>query len=96
MFVIGLAAGAASRWLDLNTQNLGNMFSQLPVWILIGVFVTLESENRLCACLNVLSLCIAMLITYYYVMLKAIPHKDCTYIAQSDFLSYRPNLSQEY
>ena len=28
--------------------------------------------------------------------LKAIPHKDCTYIAQSDFLSDCPNLSQEY
>lgn len=31
----GLALGAVSRLLDIFTQNLGNIFSQMAVWILL-------------------------------------------------------------
>lgn len=65
MFIIGLASGALSRVLDIFTQNLGNIFSQMAVWILFGTLIAIYSESKKKAMMNILPFCIGMLITYY-------------------------------
>lgn len=67
MFVIGLLLGIASRLLDIYTQNLGNVFSQMAIWILFGVLISIYSCSKKKAMLNILPFCIGMLITYYVV-----------------------------
>lgn len=67
MFFIGLLLGVVSRLLDIYTQNLGNMFSQMAVWILFGVLISIYSSSKTKAMLNILPFCIGMLITYYFV-----------------------------
>lgn len=65
MFIIGLLLGVVSRLLDIYTQNLGNVFSQMAVWILFGVLISIYSGTKKEAMLNILPFCIGMLITYY-------------------------------
>ena len=67
MFITGLCLGIISRLLDIYTQNLGNIFSQMAIWILFGVLISIYSKNKRKAMLNVLLFCIGMLITYYFV-----------------------------
>ncbi len=67
MFVIGLLLGVTSRLLDIYTQNLGNIFSQMAVWILFGILISIYSETKKKAMINILPFCIGMLITYYIV-----------------------------
>ncbi|MDD2391543.1 MAG: DUF6518 family protein [Bacilli bacterium] len=67
MFFIGLILGIISRLLDIFTQNLGNIFSQMAIWILFGVLISIYSKTKKKAMLNVLPFCIGMLITYYFV-----------------------------
>lgn len=67
MFVIGLVLGAISRLFDIYTQNLGDIFSQMEIWILFGVIISIYSETKKKAMLNILPFCIGMLITYYVV-----------------------------
>lgn len=65
MFIIGLLLGIISRILDIYTQNLGNIFSQMAIWILFGVLISIYSETKKKAMFNILAFCIGMLITYY-------------------------------
>ena len=67
MFLIGLCLGVASRLLDIYTQNLGNIFSQMAIWILFGTIISIYSQTKKKAMLNMLPFCIGMLITYYFV-----------------------------
>lgn len=67
MLLAGLTLGAVSRLLDMFTQNLGNIFSQLSIWILLGVLIVLHSPTRKQAMLNILPFCLGMLATYYLV-----------------------------
>ena len=67
MFFIGLILGIVSRLLDIYTQNLGNILSQMAIWILFGVLISIYSSSKRQAMLNILPLCIGMLITYYFV-----------------------------
>ncbi|MGN0527300.1 MAG: DUF6518 family protein [Acutalibacteraceae bacterium] len=67
MFFIGLILGIISRLLDIYTQNLGNIFSQMAIWILLGVLISIYSSTKKRAMLNILPFCIGMLITYYFV-----------------------------
>ena len=41
MFVSGLILGIISRLLDIYTDNLGNIFSQMAIWILIGTLISI-------------------------------------------------------
>ena len=66
MFITGLCLGIISRLLDIYTQNLGNIFSQMGIWILFGVLISIYGKTKRKAMLNVL-FCIGMLITYYFV-----------------------------
>ena len=65
MFFTGLLLGIFSRLMDIYTQNLGNIFSQMAVWILFGVLISIYSKTKKKAMLNIMPFCIGMLITYY-------------------------------
>ena len=67
MFFTGLILGIVSRLLDIYTQNLGNIFSQMAIWILFGVLISIYSKTKKKAMINILPFCIGMLITYYFV-----------------------------
>ena len=67
MFVIGLLLGIISRLLAIYTSNLGNIFSQMSIWILLGVLISIYSSSKKKAMLNIFPFCIGMLITYYFV-----------------------------
>ncbi len=67
MFVIGLFLGIISRLLDIYTQNLGNIFSQMAIWILMGTLISIHSKTKKQAIINIFPFCIGMLITYYFV-----------------------------
>ncbi len=67
MFSCGLLLGIISRLLDIYTQNLGNIFSQFAIWILIGTTISIHSQTKKKAMINILLFCIGMLITYYFV-----------------------------
>lgn len=41
MFGAGLIFGVISRLLDIYTQNLGDIFSQMAIWILIGTLISI-------------------------------------------------------
>lgn len=67
MFISGLVLGIISRLLDIYTLNLANVFSQMAIWILFGVLISIYSSSKKNAMLNILPFCIGMLITYYFV-----------------------------
>ena len=67
MFCIGLILGVISRLLDICTQNLGNIFSQMAIWILFGTLTSIYSKTKKMAMINIFPFCIGMLITYYVV-----------------------------
>lgn len=67
MFLIGLFLGVISRLLDIYTENLGNIFSQMAIWILFGVLISIYSSSKKKAMINILPFCTGMLITYYFV-----------------------------
>lgn len=65
MLVTGFLLGVFSRLLDLYTTNLGNIFSQLAIWILLGVLISIYSRTRKAAMCSILPFCLGMLVTYY-------------------------------
>ena len=65
MLAAGLLLGAAARLLDLSTQNLGEIFSQMSIWILIGTLIAICSPTKRSAMQNILPFCMGMLLTYY-------------------------------
>lgn len=65
MFTIGLILGIVSILLDIYTTNLGNIFSEMAIWIFLGTLISIYSFDRKSAMLNVFLFCIGMLITYY-------------------------------
>ena len=65
MLVCGFTLGVLSRILDLYTENWGNVFSQLAIWILLGVLISIYSPSKGAAMANILPFCLGMLLTYY-------------------------------
>lgn len=65
MFIIGLFLGFISRLLDIYTNNLGNIFSQMAIWILMGTIISIYSKTKKLAMTNIFPFCIGMLLTYY-------------------------------
>ena len=58
MFVIGLVLGIISRLLDIYTSNIGNIFSQMAIWILLGVLISIYSSSKKKAMINIFPFCI--------------------------------------
>lgn len=67
MLCLGLLLGIAARLLDIYTENLGEIFSQMAIWILIGTLISIYSVTPKKAVFNVLPFCLGMLLTYYAV-----------------------------
>ena len=67
MLCFGLLLGAVSRLLDIYTTNLGEIFSQMAIWILMGTLISIYSQTAKKAMLHVLPFCLGMLLTYYAV-----------------------------
>jgi len=71
MFIIGGILGIVSKLLDIydNVQyfgfTFGNIFSELSIWILFGVLISIFSNSKKSAMLNILPFCLGMLLTYY-------------------------------
>ena len=65
MFVLGAVFGFLARFLDIHTQNLGNIFSQMSVWVFLGTVIAVLSPSPLRAGINVFVFCAGMLIVYY-------------------------------
>lgn len=67
MLILGVVSGVMSRVFDMHTQILCEVFSQLQVWVLIGVLITLSGPTRLAAVINILPFCLGMIGGYYFV-----------------------------
>ena len=71
MLIIGLITGVIVKLIDIYFRvqhwgfSLSDVFSQLGVWIVVGVIISLFSKNKRYAMLNVFLFSIGMLITYY-------------------------------
>lgn len=66
IFIIGLLLEAISRLLDIYITNLGNIFSEMSIWILFGIIISIYSTNKKDAMVNMFLFCIGMLLTYYF------------------------------
>ena len=64
MFVIGAILGIISKYLDIYF-TFGEMFSELSIWILFGVIISIFSDTKKKAMINILPFCLGMLLTYY-------------------------------
>ena len=62
---LGLITGALIKLLDIYTTNLGNIFSQVSVWIYLCTLISVYSNSAIRAAVNVFGFCMGMLLTYY-------------------------------
>lgn len=65
IFLLGLILGIASRLFDIYCQVLGEVFSRMSIWILLGAIIAIYSPTKIKAMLNIFFFCIGMLFTYY-------------------------------
>lgn len=94
MFIIGLLLGIISRLLDIYTQNLGNIFSQMAIWILFGTLISIYSESKKKAMINIFPFCIGMLLTYYVVaMITKDVYSNIIIIGWTIFAFFSPILA---
>jgi len=63
--LLGLLLGFASKWLDLNNEFFGNLFSRIMIWFVLCTAIAVYSKRPLSAMLKVFAFCIGMLIAYY-------------------------------
>lgn len=63
--VTGILVGMVAKLLDIYTTNLGNIFSQMSVWIFLCTVIAVFSDTPFSSAANVFSFCIGMLAAYY-------------------------------
>lgn len=61
----GIFMGILAKVLDLFTANAANLFSEIPVWVLLGSWIAIRSRTHILAALRVFSFSMAMLGAYY-------------------------------
>ncbi len=61
----GLITGVVIKLLDIFTTNLGNIFSQVSVWIFLCSLISIYSSTAKRAAANVFCFCVGMLFAYY-------------------------------
>lgn len=61
----GLITGVGVKLMDIYTVHLGNIFSQMSVWIFICSALAVYSSTPRRAAVNVFLFCAGMLLTYY-------------------------------
>ena len=62
---LGLALGVLAKLLDIYTTNLGNLFSQMSVWIFLCTLLAIYSSTPKRAAVNVFIFCSGMIAAYY-------------------------------
>ncbi len=67
LFVLGIISGVLSKIFDIYTIYLGTVFSEITVWLLFGVLISIYSTTKKKAMLNVFLFFIGMLFAYYTV-----------------------------
>ena len=65
MLLAGLLLSIAARLFDIYFQNLGEIFSQMAIWILLGTGIAIYSPTKKAAMGNTFPFCMGMLATYY-------------------------------
>ncbi len=65
ILIFGLVLGIISKLFDIHCPYLGQMFSEIAIWILFGVLISIYSPSKKMAMLNVIIFFTGMLITYY-------------------------------
>lgn len=65
MLLAGLLLGIAARLFDIYFQNLGEIFSQMAIWILLGTGIAICSPTKKAAMGNIFPFCMGMLAAYY-------------------------------
>lgn len=65
MLLAGLLLGIAARLFDIYFQNLGEIFSQIAIWILLGTGFAIYSPTKKAAMENIFPFCMGMLSAYY-------------------------------
>lgn len=63
--LLGLSLGFVSKWLDLNNEFFGNLFSRIMIWFVFCTAIAIYSKRPLSAMLKVFAFCIGMLSAYY-------------------------------
>ena len=69
-FIIGLILGILAKLFDIYfyvqhfRMSLSDIFSDMAIYILIGVIISLYSKNKRYAMLNIFLFCIGLLFTY--------------------------------
>ena len=61
----GLITGVGAKLMDIYTAHLGNIFSQMSVWIFLCSVLAVYSSTPRRAAVNVFLFCAGMLLTYY-------------------------------
>ncbi|HIS99797.1 MAG TPA: hypothetical protein IAA59_06135 [Candidatus Faecaligallichristensenella faecipullorum] len=61
----GLITGVGVKLMDIYTVHLGNIFSQMSVWIFLCSALAVYSSTPRRAAVNVFLFCAGMLLTYY-------------------------------
>lgn len=65
MLLAGLLLGIAAKLFDIYFQNLGEIFSQMAIWILLGTGIAIYSPTKKAAMGNIFPFCMGMLAAYY-------------------------------
>lgn len=65
MLVAGLILGVVARLFDIYCPILGEVFSRMSIWILLGTLIAVYSPTKKAAMRNIFPFCIGMLLTYY-------------------------------
>lgn len=65
MVLLGAAAGVVAKWADFSSQLLGNIFSELPIWIVFGLLIARFSGSPGRAAAHAFAFFLAMIPAYY-------------------------------
>lgn len=63
--LLGAVIGFLSKWLDLNNEFFGNLFSRIMIWFVLCTAIAVYSKKPINAAVNVFTFCIGMLTAYY-------------------------------
>ena len=71
MVILGAVLGYLAKYFDLNYYihrydiSLGDIFSEMSIWILFGVIISIFSTTKKRAMINILTFSLSMLASYY-------------------------------
>ncbi len=63
--LLGAVIGFVSKWLDLNNEFFGDLFSRIMIWFVLCTSIAVYSKKPINAAVNVFAFCIGMLTAYY-------------------------------